>query len=40
MLLPLEFYYGCPLMLFDSEFEESKSDEDITNFVSDDDSAT
>ena len=40
MLLPLEFhYYGGPPSMFDSEFEESESDNDITNFVPDDDSA-
>ena len=40
MLLPLEFHYGRPLTMFDLEFEESESDSNITDFVSDDDSAT
>ena len=40
MLAPLEFQYEGPSLMFDSEFEESESDNDITNFEPDDDSAT
>ena len=40
ILLPLEFHYEGPTTMFDSEFEESESDNNITNFVPDYDSAT
>merc|ERR1712032_194101 len=40
MLLPLKFRCGGPPTMFDSEFEESESDDDITDFVPDDDYAT
>ena len=40
MLQPLNFQYGGPSSMFDSDSEESESDNDITNFDPDDDSAT